>query len=634
MIGGYTGKVLKVDLYDRKTEVLEFEADILKKFIGGSGLGAKILWDETNAETNPLGPENVLIFLTGPLTGTAVPTSGRHNVICKSPLTQAWGEAEVGGSWGWKLKRAGCDGLVFVGKSEKPVIVVVSEEGVLIEDGTSYWGMDTYKTDETLKKQYGKNAGVACIGPAGEKQVRMAAIMHDGIHARAAGRGGLGAVMGSKKLKAVIVLGTRSPQVADQIRLKDSIKKMIPVIKEKTKALHDYGTAGGILFAEEMGDLPIKNWSLGEWKDGAKKISGQTMSSSILTGKYFCRSCPIGCGRIIETESDDGYVKGGGPELESLAALGSLCLIDDLKTIAYANELCNRLGMDTVSTGGVIAFAMEAFEKGLIPLDLHKGLDLSWGKKSSMVAMIKQIARRENIGEVLSMGVREASRQMGPFTKEFALEVKGLEPSMHDPRAYASLAVQYATSPNGASHWAGTYLAEGRLTYPELGYPEILDRFQIKGKGVLTAKLQDCVTTLNSMRFCRFLMRIPVAVMIDWFNDVTGWNMDQNEFMKIGERITNLKRMYNVRCGLSRKDDVLPVRMTTQKKGGGTGNFLPHLGEMLNEYYEFRGWSEDGLPKRETLKDLGLDEMINALPYTKSSGKTEKPDSSILLDDK
>jgi len=618
-MGGYTGKILKVDLYNRKTGLLDINANILRKFIGGSGLGARILYDETNAETDPLGPENVLIFLTGPLTGTAVPTSGRHNIVSKSPLTQAWGEAEVGGSWGWKLKRTGYDGVVFSNKSEQPVIVVIREEGVLIQDGTSLWGMDTYETDEALKAEFGKTAGVACIGPAGENLVRMATVMHDGAHGRAAGRGGLGAVMGSKNLKAIVVLGSISPEIAHNTRLKDSIKRMIPAIKEKTKALHEYGTAGGILFAEEIGDLPIKNWSLGEWKEGARKISGQTMSQSILVGKYSCRSCPIGCGRVVETKTEEGHVKGGGPELESLAALGSLCLIDDLKAISYGNELCNRLGLDTISTGGVIAFAMEAYEKGLIPKNLYSGLDLSWGNKSSMIEMIKRIAGREGIGDVLSLGVREASQELGPFTKEFALEVKGLEPSMHDPRAYSSLAVQYATSPNGASHWAGTYMVEGRITCPELGYPEVIDRFEIKGKGVLTAKFQDCVNTLNSLRLCRFLMRIPITVMIDWFNDVTGWDMDLSEFMKTGERISNLKRMYNVRCGMSRKDDTLPVRWLTQKKYGGAGGFLPHLGEMLNEYYHFRGWSEDGLPKAKTLKSLELEDEINALPYTNRS---------------
>jgi len=613
MLGGYTGKILRVDLDTGKTELQEIKTDILRKFIGGSGLGAKILYEETDRKTDPLGPENRLLFLTGPLTGTAVPTSGRHSVVCKSPLTQAWGEAEVGGSWGWKLKRSGYDGLVLKGKSEKPIILVIHEAGVEIKDGSSYWGLDTYETDETLKAEFGKAAGVTCIGPAGENLVSMATIMSDGVHARAAGRGGLGAVMGSKNLKAIVVLGLKAPEIARHEELKLSIKRMMPVIKERTKALHDHGTAGGILFAEEIGDLPIKNWSLGEWKEGAKRISGQAMSKSILVAKYFCRSCPIGCGRVVETESGEGYVKGAGPELESLAALGSLCLIDDLKAIAYANELCNRLGLDTVSTGGVIAFAMEAFEKGLMPQDLQKGLDLRWGNQSTLIEVINRISRREGLGEVLANGVREASRQLGPTTKDFALEVKGLEPSMHDPRAYASLAVQYATSPNGASHWAGTYMVEGRVTYPDLGYPEILDRFQIKGKGILTAKLQDCVTTLNALRLCRFIMRIPVTVMIEWFNNVTGWDIDLDEFMKIGERITNLKRMYNVRCGMNRKDDALPVRWTTQKKGGGAGDFLPKIEEMLDEYYQFRRWNENGLPKPETLKTLDLEELVDDL---------------------
>jgi aldehyde:ferredoxin oxidoreductase len=616
LIGGYTSRIIKIDLSNRKIELQEFDAETIRKYIGGSGFGARVLYDETDHNTDPLGPDNLLIFLTGPLTGSAVPTSGRHSVISKSPLTLTWGEAEVGGSWGWKLKRAGYDGIIFVGKSENPIIVLINKEDVSIKDGKYLWGMDTYATDASLKETFGKKAGIACIGHAGENLVKMATIMNDGPHGRAAGRGGLGAVMGSKNLKAIVVIGSQSPKVANSIKLKNSVRKMIPIIKEKTEALHKYGTAGGILFAEEIGDLPIKNWSLGKWEKGASKISGQAMSSSILVGRYFCRSCPIGCGRIVETTTINGHVKGGGPELESLAALGSLCLIDDLKTIAFCNELCNRLGLDTISTGSVIAFAMEANEKGMLPKDLCKGIDLYWGNKTAMIELIKRIASRKGLGNILAEGVKKASEELGPFTKEFALEVKGLEPSMHDPRAYSSLAVQYATSPNGASHWAGTYLVEGRITYPELGYPSILDRFESKGKGVLTAKLQDCVTMLNSLRLCRFLMRIPISVMIEWFNDVTGWEMDLKEFMKTGERISNLKRMYNVRCGMSRKDDTLPLRLTTQKKGGGTRDFLPNLGEMLSEYYDYRGWNEDGLPTAETLINLGLEDEIKDLPYT------------------
>jgi aldehyde:ferredoxin oxidoreductase len=615
MAGGYAGKLLRVDLSKRSTSLQEVDSETLRNYIGGSGLGARLLYDETSGETDPLGPENRLMFLTGPLTGTVVPTSGRHNVVGKSPLTHGWGEAEVGGSWGFKLKGAGYDGVIFEGKADRPVVVVVQDQGVSIEDASHLWGMDTFETDHALKTRFGSNAGVACIGPAGENLVKFAAIMTDGEHGRAAGRCGLGAVMGSKQLKAVVTFGKTKPVSVRQEALQESIKKMMPVIKEKTKALSDYGTAGGILFAEEMGDLPVKNWSQGEWKEGAKKISGQALAASILTGKYSCRSCPIGCGRTVEFKREEKTVKGGGPELETLAALGSLCLIDDLKAIAYGNELCNRYGIDTISTGGVIAFAMEAHEKGLMGRDLSRGVDLSWGSVPGMLDMIERIARRKGIGDLLAKGVRIASQELGPFTKEFALEVKGLEPSMHDPRAYSSLAVQYATSPHGASHWPGTYLVEGRLTFPDLGYPETLDRFETKGKGILTAKFQDCVTVLNAMRYCRFLMRLPLTVLIEWFNDVTGWEMDLVEFMKTGERISNLKRMYNVRCGMSRKDDNLPMRWTTQRKGGGTQGFLPHLGEMLNEYYAFRGWGEDGLPCPETLRRLDLDGEVGDLPY-------------------
>lgn len=424
MLGGYTGKFIRVDLDNRRMTLQEINPEILRKYIGGSGLGARLLYDETTSDTNALSPENVLLFLTGPLTGSMAPTSGRHNVVAKSPLTQAWGESEVGGSWGAKLKQAGYDGVVFLGRSEKPVVLVIQDEGIAFREGSDLWGKDTFETDKILKGEYGDRAGVACIGPAGEKLVKFAAIMTDGEHGRAAGRGGLGAVMGSKNLKAVVTVGSKGTPMIHRDKLRDSIKRMIPIIKEKTKALQDYGTAGGILFAEEIGDLPVKNWCLGEWKEGARKISGQAISASILTGRYFCRACPIGCGRIVEYPTQKGTFKGGGPELETLAALGSLCLIDDLKAISYGNELCNRLGLDTISTGSVIAFAMEAHEKGFIPKDLYEGIDLAWGNPLGMIEMVKRIGGREGLGGLLSEGFELLLKSWGLSLKSLLWKSK------------------------------------------------------------------------------------------------------------------------------------------------------------------------------------------------------------------
>jgi len=609
---GYIGKILYFDLSLSKKEIRDLDIDEAKKYLGGSGLGIKILFDETDKDTDPLGPENVLIFMTGPFTGTPVLCSSRYSVVSKSPLTGIFGESNSGGSWGEMLKKSGFDGIVIKGKSPKPVYLWLNNGEVELRDASHIWGKDTFEVDSILKSETNNKAVVACIGQAGEKCVPLAAIMNDGIHARTAGRCGMGAVMGSKNLKAIVVYGDQKTDVADPQGLNDSIKEESKIIVEKAAGLKKLGTGGALAVFEEMGSLPLQNWRYtGRWKEGAQKISGATLVESYVTGNYSCKRCIIGCGKKVKVTN--GPYKGteqSAPEYETLALIGSNCLVDDLAAIIKANELCNRYGLDTMSTGSVIAFGMEAFEKGLITKKDTQGIELVWGNGDAVVEMVRQIGESKGIGKVLGLGSKEAAKVLGKNAEEFAIHVKGLDFAGHDPRAYNAGAVNFATSARGACHLSGfTHVFERALVAPEIGIPEPIDRFEVSGKGILTAKTQDYMGMLDSLEICKFIMfgGMGISTFIKWYKYVTGEQMDVNSFMKTGERIFNLKRLYNVKCGVSRKDDFLPPRILTWKKvGEGLSPNLPPLGTMLGEYYDYRGWSEDGIPSKEKLEELDI----------------------------
>ncbi|MBC7109953.1 MAG: aldehyde ferredoxin oxidoreductase family protein [Archaeoglobi archaeon] len=610
---GYMGKLLRVDLTRNEIREEELKEELAKKFIGGSGLSAKIIYDElpNPAEVDPLSPENILIFMTGPLVGVRVPNSGRHSVCAKSPLTGIWGEANSGGTWGVEFKKTGYDGIIITGKAEKPVYLWIHEGGVEIRDASHLWGKDTFETDEILKEETDKKAVTASIGPSGEKLVKIAAVMNDGKDARAAGRTGMGAVMGSKNLKAIAVRGDKEIPVYDEERLKELTKDLGKMIAEKAERMGKYGTANIVIMVEEIGDLPIKNWLQGRWVDGAEKLSGERMAETILKRRYFCKNCVIGCGRIVEIQEGKWKLEEqAGPEYETIGAFGSMCLVDDLGAVSKLNEICNRYGIDTISAGSIVAFAMEAYEKGILK-ESDIGFPLKWGDADAAVRLTEMIAKKEGIGALLSEGVRRAAEKLGGLALEMAIHSKGLELPMHDPRAYSSIAVAYATSNRGACHLQGlTHPLEGRLVIPELGYSEPLDRFEVKGKGIMSAKMQNLMAMFDSLTLCKFLIfgGITVRHLVDWLNATTGWNFTVEEFLKTGERIYNIKRMFNVKCGVSRKDDTMPLRVLTHKRGeGGSAEHLPAWNIMLSEYYEFRGWDEMGIPKEEKLRELGLE---------------------------
>jgi len=618
MIGGYMGKLLRVDLSTGETRNEEVSEEVLRKYIGGVGIGARILFDETSRETDPFGEGNLLMFLTGPLTNTKVPTSGRYAVVSKSPLG-AWGESDSGGSFGPALKQSGFDGVIFSGIAEEPVYLYLNDGRAVLRKAQHLWGKDTYVTDALIKGETSREVTTVSIGPAGEKLARIAGIINNGRNGRASGRGGLGAVMGSKRLKAIAAHGHARTTVAREAELANLIKAISKPIVDRTLALKNYGTAGGVLANHEIGDLPIKNFTLGEWAGEVGKISGEAMHEAMFKKRFFCGSCIIGCGRLVPLhEPLEGEAQiGGGPEYESLGALGSLLLVNDLEAIAHGHELCNRYGLDVISAGAVIAFAMEAHEKGLLDKEALGGTELVWGNAAAMIEMIHKLGKREGIGRLLGEGVKHASETLHPATRKFAIHSKGLEFPMHDPRSLSSFAVSFATSPRGACHRGCSQYSE-RMAMPELGFEEPLHRQQDEGKGVVSAVLQNYSTLFNSLKLCHFVMPCTTPTQIaECLRHTTGWHFDLAEFLQTGERIFNLKKLYNLRMGLGRRDDDLPERIKHCKLAeGGAKDYVPDLERMLAEYYNHRGWDSEGTPELKTLERLGLHQDIAFLKET------------------
>lgn len=609
---GNWNKIIRIDLSNNQGTIESLEENLWRKYLGGSGLGAKLLYDEVDGSVDPLSPENKIYFLTGPFCGTSIPTSGRHAAVTKSPLTGVFAESDIGGFWGYELKKAGYDGVVIEGKAEKPVYITIKDDEIEITSAELLWGKDTVETEHILKGEISSNVQVMCIGPAGEKLVKYAAIMTDGKDGRALGRCGIGAVMGSKNLKAIAVIGTKKTEISDETKLKQSIKEVAAGIREGTIGMNKFGTSGGVVGHESYGNFPLKNWALGRCPELAEKISGQRMAETILTGKYYCKACIIGCGRKVKIEEGPYKgVEGAGPEYETMGTLGGMCMVDDLEAIAYGSELCNRYGIDTMTTGAVIAFAMELYEKGILTKENTDGLELAFGNTDAMIEMVKAIGERKGIGELLGEGVRGAAEKIGGVAVEYALHVKGLELPAHDPRAFNGLALSYATSNRGACHLAGfTHGYERALTMPELGYDQPHDRHLIEGKAEFVMKMQNLMGVVDSIKVCKFALQggLRISTMVDWIKYVVGWeNFTPEELMETGERLYNLKRMFNVKCGVSRKDDILPMRFLTEKREGeGVTVNLPNLGVMLSDYYQLRGWSEEGIPTKEKLQELGL----------------------------
>ncbi|MBS7604910.1 MAG: aldehyde ferredoxin oxidoreductase family protein [Candidatus Bathyarchaeia archaeon] len=610
MVGGYAGKILRINLSNKKFHIEDLDLSLAKSLLGCLGIASKIMLEEVDPAVEPFSPENKLIFLTGVLTGSTAPAACKSIVVSRSPLTNIWGESVFSANTGIELKRAGYDMLIIDGASDKPVYLWIHDDSIEIRDASGFWGMDTYTTCEAIKNDLGeKKAAVVCIGPAGENLVRISSIISD--NGRAAGRCGLGAVMGSKNLKAIAALGSKNIEVANPGLLNDLRKEIISITRERLKALSDYGTARGVVAFEEMGNLPIKNWTKGRFQ-GAEKISGMRMAETILVGKKACFACHIACGRYIRvSEGPYAPLEGYGPEYETIAALGSLCMNDNLESIAKANDLCNRFGLDTISTGATIAFAMECYERGIITKDDTGGIELNWGNLDAIIKVIELIGRREGIGAILGEGSKRAAEKIGEAAERYAMHVKGLEIPMHSPYRFKEMGLQYAVSERGACHLRGLSMLPARgILFPDIGFDRQVDGFSIEGKAHLVKVMQDICRVVDALGLCKFVYLfggVPLRRLPQLYTAVTGWETSLDDLMRAGERIWILQRIFNVRMGVRRKDDMLPKRFLEEplNEGAAKGQIV-ELEPMLNEFYVERGLDDEGRPKMEKVLELGL----------------------------
>jgi len=611
---GYWNKVLRIDLTKRKIEEEEIDDQTFELFVGGAGIGAKILWEEVPPEVKPFDPDNRLIFAGGAFQGYPVPGSAKFSVVSKSPLTNTYADSAAGAKWGPFFKRCGYDALIIQGKSDNPVYISIKDDEVKIKDAKDIWGLDSYQTVDEVKKEIGDpRASVATIGPAGEKLVKIACI---GVDKHSfAGRCGLGAIMGSKNLKAIAVNGSKKVPISNLSLLKEHNRRFF---KEITKAsiesqLRPHGTPALCITAEAFGDMPIKYWTGDTWPEGAKKVGAPNYTEVLSAKPYPCLFCPIGCHRNIEIKEPEKYkLKGIGPEYETVGMFGTNLLIDDVKAIAIANDICNRLGIDTISAGACIGLAMECYEKGLISKEDTDGMEIKWGDPDVLIELVKQMGNKEGFGSIFSGGTLEAAEKIGKNAVKLVAHVKGLDIPAHDPRACWGMVPTYTTGTRGACHMRGVEedVEMSAFYIPEIGITEERAKFfQKEGKAYLAAKMQDYCALINSLVLCVFMPDgggLSFTSILDILNTITDWGWGVERAMKCGERIFTLQRLINLRDGYTKEDDVLPPKMHVPAKKGFRAGKVPPFDDLLNEYYKLRGWNEDGRPTEEKLKELRL----------------------------
>ena len=611
-MSGYMGKLLIVDLTRGELRSEPLDSTWAHGFVGGAGYAARYLYDELGPDTDALGPDNTLMFMTGPLVGTRAPSCGRHEVCAISPLTGIWGESNSGGFWGAELKFSGYDGIVIRGRSESPVwLSIIEGQSPILHDAAGLWGLDTYETQQRLRDEMDdQKLRVASIGPAGENLVLYAAIMND--HGRAAGRTGMGAVMGSKNVKAIAIRGRQRVPLAEKQSFRMTAKHALQTVMDDitSQVYCQMGTASFVDMSMMWGNMPNKYWSQAEF-DEATNLSGVAMMETILARSVPCYGCAVACGREVTLKDTPyGVDVVDGPEYETVAMLGSQLLVDDLPGVAYAGHLCNRYGLDTISAGSSIALAYLLYDRGFITSTDTGGLPLRWGDIEVAHTLLEMIAQRKGFGDVLADGVKRISARYQ--AGDLAVHVNGLEPAAHDPRALSGMAVVYATSPRGACHMQGDmYAVDMGLTVPEVGiHPS--GRFKTRGKSKIVAKVQDWRTLYNSAIMCAFVN--PTApVLVKLLSEATGWSSDIECWQRTGERIFNLKRAFNNRLGICRGNDRLPERLFIPMSNGSRGR-TPRMDLLLEEYYACREWDwETGKPARNKLIGLGLPEIAEDL---------------------
>ena len=612
ILNGYAGKILRVNLTNKNIATEEIGESFCRKYLGGAGFIAYYLLKELPQGVDPLGPDNKLIFATGPLTGIKLSGCARHCVGAKSPLTNTIGKSEAGEFWGPELKAAGFDAVIIEGKADKPVYLSINDGQASIKDATHLWGKNTKETQAIIRTELqDEHVRVAMIGPGGEKLVRYACIMHGPFDA--AGRGGLGAVMGSKNLKAVAVRGHQPPPVAKPEVVK-GMRDWLTANNNTIKGFQDYGTGGSMLSYESTGNLPVRNFRDGLFPT-VNQIEGKTIKETVRIGMDGCFACIVRCKKVVKIDEpytvDPAY---GGPEYETLASLGTDCGIDNLKAICKGNELCNAYSLDTISTGGVIAFAMECFEKGILTSGDTNGIDLRFGNSEAMLKLIELIAKREGIGDLLADGSAIAARKLGRGAEAYAIQVKGMELPLHDPRLKTGIGLGYMVNPHGADHCLNLhdtlFVMKGQMKdLHSLGLLEGIPADEMSPRKVSLLKAMQGVRLLGDALGICMLLPYNYRQLADLTAGVTGWDTDIPEQIRIAERIMTLMRLFNVREGFNEADDKLPARMFQPKTDGilSATKLDPVKYEKAKKYYySLMGWNATGVPLPEKIEELGI----------------------------
>ena len=618
MAHSYNGKILHVDLTEGRSWVEEPDELIYRKYLGGGALSTYFMLRDIKPGIDPLGPENNLIFMTSVINGLPLSGANRYTAAAKSPLTGGFGEAEAGGYWGPELKRSGFDGIIVHGESETPVYLYVHDGECEIRDASKYWGQMAGEVQDALEADLNdKRIAVLQCGPAGENKVLYAAIVNQLRHFH--GRAGLGAVMGSKKLKAIVVRGRERIAPNSREDATGVLRWFRENYDQETDGMHLHGTSGGIEGLDADGILPTNNFRNGSFEH-AKAISGITMSNTILVNRGTCFSCNVACKREVEVEERGVSAKYGGMEYEIIGALGSLCGVGDLAAVAEGSQWVNRYVMDGISAGVSIAFAMECYENGILTKEDTDGIDLTWGNADAMIAMIHKIGKREGIGDILADGVKRAAERIGKGSEKFALHVKGQELPMHEPRGKVGVGLAYAVSPTGADHmeaphdpdFEGFGVLDNGMS--EVGLIEPVDRLDLGPKKVHAFFYAQTVWSLyNSVGMCDFvgmpIGALKLHALVDYVNAATGWDTSLWELMKVGERANTMSRLYNLREGFSAADDKLPRRMFEPLQNGkleGVAINEGDFGDALELYYQMAGWGNDGVPTKAKLAELDL----------------------------
>ena len=612
-MNGYHGKILIADLSKGVLVDEPLNEKYARDFLGSTGLAARYLYDMVDEKTDPLGPDNPLILMPGLLNGTSGPSVSRWGGATKSPYTGHYGDANAGSWFGAELKNAGYDGIIMKGKSDKPVYIYIKDSVAELKDASSLWGKDTYKTQEEIKKACGDNrTQIACIGPASENLVLYGNIMSEYGHAL--GRAGLGCVMGSKKVKAIAVRGKMKLPMHDSEKFREVARQAMQEVKEGffTQWMHEGGTASWVDSAISYGDGPT-NYYTAPTLPEATKISGAEQFEKFQTDSTACFGCPIRCRKILQIkEGKYLYDRAEGPEYETLIALGAMMGLDlDMSTAAYLNEMCNAYGFDTISSGASAGYAFYLYNLGVISEKDTGGLKLTWGNVDAAVELLHLIGKNQGFGAILAGGTKRMAQKYGRPLGE-AVQTKGLEIPMHDPRAYHSMGLVYATAPRGADHnKSNGYMIDGGTGHPDLAF-EITDRWS-DDKAAMVERSQNWVAVSDSIGICVWAI-IPVTLITAMINASTGWNTDLGQLLKAGERIFQLQRALSCKLGISAKDDVLPELIVRPIPEGGTEGHVPNMDKMLPEYYALRDWDKaTGKPSKKRLESLGMSDIAASI---------------------